>query len=80
MLYALKLITSCLTQASTRLSCTSSPRPHRYANTVSEQNTSRAIEAAATGKIPTSYATKYGSANAKAAASWGECWNCNVWN
>lgn len=54
--------------------------PHRYVNTVSEQNTSRAIEAAATGQIPVSYATKYGSANAKAAASWGECWNCSSWD
>jgi hypothetical protein len=44
---------------------------------VSEDNTARAIEAAATGKIPTSYATRYGSLQAQNAAD--NCLNCN-WN
>jgi len=48
-----------------------------YANQVSQDNTARAIEAAATGQIPTSYATRYGSLQAKNAAD--NCLNCN-WN
>ena len=49
------------------------------ANTIAGGNTARAIEAAASGSIPTSYATRYGSANAKAAAAYGDCLNCNRW-
>jgi uncharacterized surface protein with fasciclin (FAS1) repeats len=51
-----------------------------YANTVSQDNTARAIEAAATGKIPTSYATRYGSYSAKNVATYGDCLNCSTWN
>lgn len=51
----------------------------RYANTVSQDNTARAIEAAATGKIPTNYATRYGSYSAKNVATYGDCLNCSRW-
>lgn len=50
---------------------------NRYANTVAADNTAQAIEAAATGKIPTSYATRYGSFQADAAAA--GCVNCLYW-
>jgi len=53
--------------------------PHRYVNTVAADNTARAIEAAATGQIPTSYATRYGSYQAQTAANWNDCWNCKNW-
>jgi hypothetical protein len=51
----------------------------QYANTVSMDNTQRAIEAAASGSIPTSYATRYGSYQATSAAYASDCWNCNRW-
>jgi hypothetical protein len=51
----------------------------QYANTIAADNTERAIEAAASGTIPTSYATRYGSNQAKAAAYYGDCLNCYRW-
>ena len=46
---------------------------------MAQDNTARAIEAAASGSIPTSYATRYGSYQAQQAATWGDCFNCNNW-
>ena len=48
------------------------------ANQWSGMNTQAAIQAAASGHIPTAYATRAGQANAVAAAA--SCLNCLQWN
>lgn len=49
------------------------------ANTAAASNTAYAIDAAASGHIPASAATTYGSYQAQAAAADNYCYNCRGW-